>query len=265
MHLKRWLTALCVVPIVVYVVGFSSSYVFYIFVCLVMLLGLREFYHVTGHLPFLFELAAYTLALFIVTLILKGRMYLFPFFISCGIFSFMIISIFRNYSPRTGLVQDMARAFFGIIYIALPFCMLIIVYKHPYGKAWIFFLLSVIIMGDTGAFYFGRYLGRHHLHEKISPNKTWEGAAGGLICSMVGGIIFMRIFKLSPISTEILFFMILLAIMGQLGDLAESFIKRSYDVKDSGAILPGHGGVLDRIDSFLFTIPLLYGYMMLLK
>ena len=263
MHLKRWLTALCLLPIVVYIIGFSPSYLFYIFVCFVMLLGLREFYHIIRHIPFLFELTAYVLSLLIVVLILRGSMYLFPLGISCCLFIPLIISIIRSYSPKTVLFQDMAKLLFGVVYIALPFCMLIIIYKHPHGRAWIFFLLCLIIMGDTGAFYFGRYLGRHNLHKKISPKKTWEGAIGGLICSVAGGFVFIKIFKLVPISAEILFFMVFLAIMGQLGDLAESFIKRSYNIKDSGAILPGHGGILDRIDSFLFAIPLLYGYMML--
>ncbi len=262
MHLRRWITALCLLPVVIYAIGFSPPYVFYSLVCFVMLLGLREFYHIIKHIPLLFELAGYIISLLIAGIILKGSMYLFPFAISCCILIPMIISITRNYSPQESLFQDMAKLLFGILYIALPLCMLMIIYKHPYGRAWIFFLLSLVMMGDTGAFYFGRYLGRHSLHKKISPNKTWEGAIGGLISSVVSGFVFIRIFRLVSMSTEILFFMICLSIMGQVGDLAESFIKRSYKVKDSGIILPGHGGILDRIDSFLFTIPILYAYMM---
>lgn len=263
MHLKRWLTALCLLPVVVYAIGFSPSYVFYLFACSLMLMGLREFYHIVKHLSFPFEFTGYALSLLIILLILKGSMYLFPLAVSFCVFFPVIICIIGNYSPNTTVIQDMSMLLFGIIYIALPFCMLIIIYKHPYGRAWIFFLLCLIVMGDTGAFYSGRYLGKHKLHEGISPNKTWEGAIGGLFCAVISGLIFIRVFKPVPISLETFFFMIFLAIMAQLGDLAESFIKRSYNIKDSGSILPGHGGILDRIDSFLFTMPFLYGYLML--
>ena len=229
----------------------------------VIFLGLREFYHIIRGIPFIFQSLAYILSFLLILLVLRGRMYLMPLIISLCIFLPMIISILMGYSPSTILIDNIAKGLFGIIYISLPLSMLMIIYKHPYGKAWIFFLLCVIFINDTGAFYFGRYLGRHKLHKKISPNKTWEGAIGGVICSIIGGFLFLRIFKLKPICLETFLLISFLSIMGQMGDLAESLIKRCYDVKDSGIILPGHGGILDRIDSFLFTIPILYGYMMI--
>ena len=263
MHFKRWLTAIFVLPIVIYVIGYSPAYGFYIFVSLLIFLGLWEFYHITKDTPFIFQLAGYLISFFLVLLGLERRISFLPLAISFCIFLPMIISILAGYSPRKELIEDIAKGLLGIVYIAFPLSILLLIYRHPYGKAWIFFLLCIIIMDDTGAFYFGRYLGKHKLHKKVSPNKTWEGAIGGFICSIIGGLMFLRIFKLSPICLETLFFIMFLSIMGQIGDLAESLIKRSYNVKDSGIIFPGHGGILDRIDSFLFTIPFLYGYMIL--
>jgi len=263
MHLKRWLTALFALPIVIYLIGFSPAYGFYIFISLIIFLALREFYHIVEDIPFILQLSGYFLSFFLILLILNGSGYLLPLMIFSCISLPMIISILVGYSPSKALIENMAKGLFGVIYISLPLSMLMIIYKHPYGKSWIFFLLCLVFLNDTGAFYFGRYLGKYKLHKEISPNKTWEGAIGGLICSIIGSFMFLKIFRLRPICFETFLLIFFLAIIGQIGDLAESLIKRSYNVKDSGTILPGHGGILDRIDSFLFTIPVLYGYMML--
>jgi phosphatidate cytidylyltransferase len=115
-------------------------------------------------------------------------------------------------------------------------------------------------MSDTGAFYFGRVFGRHKLYPSISPGKTWEGALGGLLCSLVPVLLFShsRFSSICEIDLFYLCFAACLSIFGQIGDLAESMVKRAYGVKDSGGILPGHGGILDRIDGVLFSIPVLY-------
>jgi len=257
MHLKRWITALILIPLVIYAVGFSPSYFFYLFLIVVFFLGLKEFYNIISA-PFLFQLFGYIISFLFFILLFKGSMYLFPLVVSLMLIipmSFFIISL---RSPDKEILQNIGMTIFSIIYITIPFCMLMIIYRHPEGKAWIFFLLCIVVFGDTGAFYFGRLIGKHKLHEKISPNKTWEGAIGGLLCSVISGLMFVRAFRLSEMS---IFFLVFISIISQLGDLAESFIKRSFNVKDSGSILPGHGGILDRIDSLLFAIPFLYGYI----
>ncbi len=262
MHLKRWLTALIFLPIVIYIIGFSPPCGFYLFITMIMLISLYEFFNITKCFPLVFPLCFYFLSILMVLLLLNTSLYLLPFIISCFVIFPMLLCILQSYDPKPALFENIAKGLLGLVYISLPLWMLMIIYKHPYGKVWIFFLLWLIILDDTGAFYFGRILGKHHLHKKISPKKTWEGSLGGLVCSTIGAFVYLRIFKLCPISYNIFFLVILLSIMGQIGDLAESLIKRCYGVKDSGKILPGHGGLLDRIDSFLFTIPILYGYMM---
>jgi phosphatidate cytidylyltransferase len=124
------------------------------------------------------------------------------------------------------------------------------------GTTWIFFLLFIVFSGDVGAFYAGRFFGRHKLSPAISPGKTIEGSVGSLLTSMVVGFGFYSIFlpHLNPLAV-----LALLACVNpaaQAGDLFESQLKRSAGIKDSGSILPGHGGMLDRIDALLFAAPI---------
>jgi phosphatidate cytidylyltransferase len=129
------------------------------------------------------------------------------------------------------------------------------------GNVWIFFLLTVIFLGDTGAFYCGRLLGKHKLYVTVSPGKTWEGAVGGFVVSVLAGIFFSQTFNLHDSVATIAAVSGVLSIVGQVGDLVESMIKRNYGAKDSGKILPGHGGFLDRVDSLLFAIPVCFAFV----
>jgi len=123
---------------------------------------------------------------------------------------------------------------------------------------WIFLLLAIIFAGDISAYYVGSYLGRHKLNPAISPGKTIEGALGGLAGNLLVGSI-GKFFFLPALSwgPAILFFLAV-GLAGQVGDLFESEFKRSSQIKDSGGILPGHGGFLDRIDALLFASPVAY-------
>ena len=132
---------------------------------------------------------------------------------------------------------------------------------RPQGHLWIFFLLAVVFACDTGAFYFGRAFGRHKLHPRLSPGKTWEGAVGGLLCSLFAAMLFLKFIGLHPLTVSLFLMVAALSIAAQVGDLAESVLKRHQGVKDSGHILPGHGGILDRIDGLLFAIPVFFFYL----
>lgn len=127
----------------------------------------------------------------------------------------------------------------------------------PHQAGWLLFPMCVIFAGDTGAYFAGRAFGKHKLAPIVSPKKTWEGAVGGMVASVVGGFIAWRFLPLpdglSPV--HVLLFSVPAAVLGQVGDLAESLLKRSAGVKDSGWILYGHGGVLDRVDALLFAAP----------
>ncbi len=123
---------------------------------------------------------------------------------------------------------------------------------------YIFYALFIVWATDTGAYLFGRAFGRHKLWPQISPKKTVEGALGGVILACLVAVVFQVIQPLNHSMVIVILVTILISIAGQIGDLVESAFKRHYAVKDSGKILPGHGGVLDRFDSLIFILPILH-------
>jgi len=131
------------------------------------------------------------------------------------------------------------------------------------GRNWVFFALFVTFASDTAAFFIGRALGRHKLAPAISPGKTWEGAIGGILGAIIVSLFFTLNTPLAlPLSWgQAILLGVLVSIFGQLGDLAESLFKRYTGVKDSGSVLPGHGGFLDRMDSVVFAGAVVYYYV----
>ncbi len=129
------------------------------------------------------------------------------------------------------------------------------------GQWWLFFLLGTLWLGDTAAMVFGKQFGRHKLAPGVSPHKSVEGFLGGLVGYLVAAFIF-KIFWIRDVAVHhFIILALLLGLFGQLGDLVESLWKRSLGIKDSSNIIPGHGGVLDRFDSLLFSAPVLYLYL----
>lgn len=127
------------------------------------------------------------------------------------------------------------------------------------GLGYVVFLFATVILTDTGCYYFGKKFGKHKLSPVISPNKTVEGSIGGAICAIIGAVIIGHFINLELYHCLILGF--LCTFFAQMGDLAESLIKRDAGVKDSGKLLPGHGGFLDRLDSYVLTIPVMFYYL----
>jgi phosphatidate cytidylyltransferase len=134
-----------------------------------------------------------------------------------------------------------------------------------HGLAWVFLALGIAWLSDTGAYFAGRSLGRNKLHPQISPNKTVEGYVGGLVTCILGVAVikYLGLPELSWLDVPVIG--LGAGTLGVLGDLTESLIKRATGVKDSGSIMPGHGGILDRVDSLIFVVPVLYGYAMYVK
>jgi phosphatidate cytidylyltransferase len=149
-------------------------------------------------------------------------------------------------------------ATFGIVYAGLLPAHLILIMARPHGAAWLAVLTALIIASDTGAYYSGKLFGRHKLCPAISPGKTVEGFVGGLLAGVAAGtgLGLLLIPESDPLSLAL--GSLLLTCLGVMGDLLESVLKRSVAVKDSGTILPGHGGILDRADSLLVAAPVFY-------
>jgi phosphatidate cytidylyltransferase len=265
MHLKRWITGLIGAAVLVFLIFIGTRWPFYIFIFIASLIGLHEFYNITSkRLPGFLRFSGYALTLVLFVVVTVKQILLLP----AVLFLFIAVPLtfqmltFASFEKKWDK-EDIARAVIGPVYISLPISMLILIDMKPDGNVWIFFLLAVIFATDTGALYAGKTLGRHKLYREVSPNKTWEGAIGGLILGIIIAYILlkMEILKGQGMDMGIICLVIMLSIASQIGDLVESMIKRTYGIKDSGSILPGHGGLLDRIDGLLFAVPVLYVYL----
>jgi phosphatidate cytidylyltransferase len=149
--------------------------------------------------------------------------------------------------------EDVGFSILSAIYVGVGFYFLMEI--RDAGLVFIFYSLFIIWATDSGAYFIGKSLGKHKLWPEISPNKTVEGFLGGVICAVIVAVLFVFFAKLNG---SIVAITIVLSIFGQIGDLVQSAFKRHFNVKDSGNILPGHGGILDRFDSLLFVWPLLH-------
>lgn len=152
--------------------------------------------------------------------------------------------------------DDVSFSILATIYIGMGF--LYLIETREAGLVYIFYALFVIWGTDSGAYFIGRAFGKRKLWPEISPNKTKEGFGGGILSAVVIAILFSLFTNIDANLLPLILITIVLSIAGQVGDLVESALKRHYDVKDSGTILPGHGGILDRFDSLLFVVPLLH-------
>jgi phosphatidate cytidylyltransferase len=164
-------------------------------------------------------------------------------------------------SPLEQSLRDGAMTMFGVLYLGLTLGTLSMTRLLPLGEWLIFFLLLVTWASDTGAYLVGTLYGRHRLAPTISPKKTVEGLVGGLIAAIIAGYAARWWFLPELSGLDCLILATLLTIAGLWGDLTESAMKRSVGMKDSGGILPGHGGMLDRLDSLLFAAPVFYYYV----
>ncbi len=262
MHLKRWLTGIVAIPILIYVIGFGPRWLFCVLLLLASLVGLFEFYALTAaNLPRFVRAAGYALTVLLFVLFYMRQILIAPVVIVLWAFVPVAFFMLTHPSPNQQWTADMGKSVLGPVYVVLPLSLLWMIDLQPNGKLWIFFLLVVSFVNDTGAFYFGRLFGKHKLYEAISPGKTWEGAAGGLLCSVIAALWFLQLLRLHPINLRMVALIVFLSVASQIGDLAESTLKRNHGVKDSGGILPGHGGLLDRIDGLLFSIPVLYLFL----
>lgn len=150
----------------------------------------------------------------------------------------------------------------GVAYLALPFSYLMLVKTVERGEWWIMYLMLVIWAADTFAYFTGRAVGRTKLAPRISPGKTIEGGIGGLIGAAISSLLFNHLFGLGMDYGPAIVIAIIIGVVAIFGDLAESVLKRAAGVKDSGAVIPGHGGILDRVDSLVFATPVLYYFIL---
>jgi len=181
-------------------------------------------------------------------------------------FYLILRTIAQLYRPQQNAVHSLERSFFSLGYVALPVALLNCVMSITAPRL-LLGIFMFIWLYDTGAYCFGMLLGRHRLFERVSPKKSWEGVIGGIVACLAGAWVthnwFDEFFQVPDLTTWIGLSLVV-AVFATFGDLVESLIKRTVGVKDSGNILPGHGGILDRIDSLLLVAPAVLIYLMLI-
>lgn len=265
MNRTRVLTAVVLIPLLYVVVWKLPPAYFAVLAVIAAAVGQHEFYRMArarGTAP----LAALGIVLGAVIVVSSYRPLMAgmgsAFYITAVLF---LVTLVRLFSPRPveGALEDIAATFLGIFYVALLFGFQVAIRMNESGKLWLVFLYLVIWANDTGAYYTGTALGRHTLYPKISPKKSIEGLAGGMATAAGAALLCRAWFMPTITMTEAVLVGLLLAVAGTLGDLVESLFKRSAGIKDSGGIIPGHGGMLDRMDSMLFAAPVLFYYIAL--
>jgi phosphatidate cytidylyltransferase len=174
--------------------------------------------------------------------------------------SFLAVLIFLTYTVITKnrfTFDDVAYSLLSILYVGIGYYYFMEI-RLEEGVQFVFYALFIIWATDSGAYFIGKAIGKKKLWPHISPNKTVEGFLGGVVCAVIVGVIMTFFSDLEMSIPKLIVVTAILSIFGQMGDLVESALKRHYKVKDSGHLLPGHGGMLDRFDSLLFVLPLLY-------
>ncbi len=260
----RLLTALVILPLMVFLIWAPRlQWAFTGFIVSLAAIGLYEYYAIArsgGTVPetvggilsgALVTLSAHTYQLAATTLAFYG---------ACVLVS--VLHLVRGRHSVTGL----AASVFGIVYVGWFAAHMVLLHGiSRTGPALVTILLVTIALTDAAAYLAGSTIGKHKMAPKISPNKTWEGAIGGFLAALAGMAVLYLLGRAFPALSapdwsfaRFLFTGAVLSVVAQTGDLAESLMKRSAGVKDSGHVFPGHGGVLDRCDGYLFAAPVLY-------
>ncbi len=261
MHLKRIITAIAALPLLIAVLTMSGVFVFTVIIVAVAMIAMYEYYGIV------FSRCGASVKLFITVGYLSGALLIWTQYLrkpdllaivlAVNLIATGFISLFL-YEKNREIFSEAAKQSLGLVYIPLFISFFILIRDSDNGVEWIYFLLAVVFAGDIGAFYTGFFLGRTKLAPAISPNKTLEGSIGGIFANIVAGVSIKYFFLPQVEWSDCMLIAISIGIAGQVGDLFESELKRTWNIKDSGEILPGHGGILDRIDALLFAAPLLY-------
>jgi len=260
MHLKRWISGLVLAPILILFTLYAPPWLFTLFILALIFIGLQEFYALAlPEIPFSDKTAGILLSLLPPLALYSPQPRCYHAAVM-GLIFFLFIRALGSPDPFPLRIDRAGKQLLGFLYIAVLLAHFILLRQFPSGQLWILFTLVAVFFGDTAAFYIGRAYGRKKLAPAISPGKTVEGGYGAVAGSAVGALLFKGIFFSHIPFLHALMLGLGVGIIGQLGDLWESVLKRSAQVKDSGTLIPGHGGLLDRIDSVLFAGPFVYYY-----
>lgn len=273
MLLPRILTAIVGIPLVILSI-YWGGIPFFILMSGVVLFSLREFFFISRRaaynphsalgvvLGYLFFVAIFLSS---VSFSQKADHQLVPMTLTFILFCLTLVELVKRTPGRS--IERLGITFFGVFFIPWAFAHLTrIYYLRPAGSKWVFFLFLIIWTLDTSAYFFGIKFGKNRLAESISPKKSVEGLVAAVVSAVIIAPLLGRLLLRNYVGTgESMALGFFIALIGQFSDLAESLIKRDAEIKDSDTLLPGHGGMLDRFDAFLFTAPILYYYIIFFK
>lgn len=253
--MKRVLTALVLIPLVLYIVLSGPAPIVFAAVTVAAMLCYREYvgiaaaYGVTELGP-----AGYAAGLGLLALNDGSAVFV-------TIVALLSILLAMRGAELMAALPRASAILLGVVYIFGSWkCAILLREIGPY---WLLFALAINWVGDTSAYFVGKSVGEHKLAPRVSPGKTWEGAVASIAAALAFGAVYLHRFAPGVSTVEALAISALANVAGQVGDLAESALKRGGRLKDSGSLLPGHGGLLDRVDSALFTMPAVYVYLRL--
>ena len=290
--IKRIATAVILIPLVLLLVLKAPPYVLAIVAGAVAMLAIAEFLKLVTHYgiqPLTLATYAFVALFFLFVMVASANRtplvettaMLYGLAVAAALAPFVFLTVGMNRTNLPSGYPAAAASVFAFAYIAIPMALLVAIRQQPAGAIWTIYTLLAVWAGDIFAYFVGKGLGRHRMSPEISPNKTWEGAVASIVASVIVGTLWIQhapaissallriglidrrdgMFGLEqPQLWPVILLSAVVNLAAQLGDLVESLIKRGAGVKDSGTILPGHGGMLDRIDAMLFAVPVVWAY-----
>jgi phosphatidate cytidylyltransferase len=289
---KRIATAVVLIPLVLFLVLKAPLYVLALVAGAVALLAVAEFLKLATHYgmqPILQPTYAFVALFFVFVIVastnrtplVTATAIIYGVALAAGLAPFLFLSLAMRRADLSSGYPAAAASVFAFAYIAIPMALLVEVRQQAAGAIWVIYTLLAVWAGDIFAYFVGKAVGRHPMSPKVSPKKTWEGAIASILASVLVGTLWFQhapeissallrvgmigrrdgVFGLEqPQLWPIILLSAVVNLAAQLGDLVESLIKRGAGVKDSGSILPGHGGMLDRIDAMLLAVPVVWAY-----
>lgn len=261
-HLKRWITAMIATPLIFAIIIMGTEAFFASFIIMIVIGAVIEYNKMIFGRVFSWEKLSFLatsglIALAAISVDVR---------ILLSVVAFSILAVFiiylANIKNQLSDVNAVGKVILGIMYIPFLLSHLILIRFSENGILWILFIIILAFSGDVAAFYVGRMFGKRKLFPLVSPGKTIEGTIGLIIGSIAACSLFQQFFFPTLSLTHAIILGFIGSILGQLGDLFESAIKRSSGVKDSGSFLAGHGGLLDRLDCIIFITPFVYYYQL---
>lgn len=255
------ISAFVLLPVIIVIVVYGGSIALACLLALLSAIGIAEFYRMA--LPekkLELRLASLAGAALIFTpfaandkLVIGAIALLFV--------GFTLLFLFRVRTIENA-ARDVSFALLAFLYIPFLLMHLVMLRETTFGVEWLFVIMLIVMTNDAAAYYVGSAFGKHRLYPTVSPKKSIEGAIAGLGGSIIGALLSKYIYFPQLTFVDVILTALVIGTVGQAGDLFESLLKRSFGVKDSGTLIPGHGGILDRLDSILFAAPVTYYYVL---